>query len=116
MKTFFGGLAIIGSLIVFFQRCTYDREMLIAPSNCSDTANISFAAHIEPLLRANCFSCHGNGSSLGDVSLEDYDEVKALALSGRLLGAISHSAGFAPMPEGADKLDDCSINKVRIWI
>ncbi len=111
-------LAIVVSLIgliVFLQSCTYDKEMLLPPANC-DTANVSFAAAIQPLLRANCFSCHGNGSSLGGVSLETYDEVKALAASGRLLGSISHAAGFAPMPVGADKLDDCSINAVRIWI
>ncbi len=104
------------SLIVFLQSCTYDKEMLVPATTCPDTVNVSFAGSIQPLLRANCFSCHGNGSNLGNVSLDTYDEVKALAASGRLLGSISHLAGFAPMPAGADKLDDCSINAVRIWI
>jgi hypothetical protein len=116
MKYVFAMAVALISLVVFLQSCTYDKEMLIATSTCSDTANVSFAASIEPLLRANCFSCHGNGSNLGGVSLDTYDDVKALAASGRLLGSISHSAGFAPMPAGADKLDDCSINAVRIWI
>jgi hypothetical protein len=48
--------------------------------------------------------------------LDTYEDVKALAVSGRLLGSISHSTGFVPMPEGADKLDDNSIDAVRIWI
>ncbi len=104
------------SLVFFLQSCTYDKEMLLPPSNSADTVNVSLAAFILPLLRANCFSCHGNGSNLGNVSLDTYDDVKALAVSGRLLGSISHSAGFAPMPEGADKLDDSSIDAVRIWI
>jgi hypothetical protein len=105
-------------LIVFLQSCEYDKEMIIpaSASSCPDTSNVSFVANVEPLLRANCFSCHGNGSNEGNVSLDTYDKVKELASSGRLLGAISHSAGFAPMPEGADKLDDCSINAVRVWI
>ena len=38
------------------------------PSNCSDTANISFTERIEPLMRASCFSCHGNGSNHGTYS------------------------------------------------
>ena len=109
-------VVLLISLFVFLQSCSYDKEMLVPASSCSDTANVSFAASIEPLLRASCFSCHGNGSNLGNVSLETYDDVKALAASGRLLGSISHSAGFAAMPAGADKLDDCSINGVRIWI
>jgi hypothetical protein len=116
MKSLFAVVASFMSLVVFFQACTYDKEILIPPSDCSDTVNVSFSATIEPLLRANCFSCHGNGSNLGSVSLETYDNVKALAVSGRLLGSISHSIGFVAMPAGADKLDDCSINAVRIWI
>ena len=116
MKTGLATIAIIMGCLVLFQNCEYDKEAFISVSDCSDTANISFAGRIEPLLRTSCFSCHGNGANEGDVSLETYDNVKTLALSGRLLGAISHSAGFAAMPEGADKLDDCSIEAVRIWI
>ena len=102
--------------LVVLQRCKYDKEMLVPRSNCADTLNISFAAKVRPLLQANCFSCHGNGSSEGNISMETYDQVKTLAISGRLLGAISHSPGFAPMPEGAGKLSDCSIEAVRTWI
>jgi hypothetical protein len=115
MKPVFAMAVSIISLVAFLQSCTYDKEML-PPRSCSDTANVSFAASVQPLLRANCFSCHGNGSSFGGVSLETYDDVRASAVSGPLLGSISHLAGFDAMPEGADKLDDCSINAVRIWI
>ena len=103
-------------LFAFLQSCTYDKEAIVRVSSCPDTLNVSYVARIAPLLRANCFSCHGNGSALGSVSLESYDKVKALAESGRLLGSISHAAGFAAMPLGADKLDDCSIEAVRVWI
>jgi hypothetical protein len=116
MKTCLVTVAIIIGSLVFFQSCKYDRELLLPVSNCSDTANISFTERIQPLLRASCFSCHGNGSNQGDVSLETYSEVKTLAVDGRLLGTISHSVGFAAMPAGAEKLDDCSIEAVRIWI
>jgi len=116
MKSVFVIVAFLISLVVLLQSCTYDKEMLLPPSNSADTVNVSFAASILPLFRANCFSCHGNGSNLGNVSLDTYDDVKALAVSGRLLGSISHSTGFVPMPFGADKLDDSSIDAVRIWI
>jgi len=116
MKTILATVAVTISSLGLFQKCTYDKEILVPVSNCSETANISFTERIEPLLRASCFSCHGNGSNQGDVSLETYSEVKALAVDGRLLGTISHSVGFAAMPAGAEKLDDCSIEAVRIWI
>jgi hypothetical protein len=64
MKSVFVIVAFLISLVVFLQSCTYDKEMLLPPSNSADTANVSFAASILPLLRANCFSCHGNGSNL----------------------------------------------------
>jgi len=116
MKPVFAMAAPLISLVALLQSCTYDKEMLIPAQSCADTVNVSFAASIQPLLRASCFSCHGNGSSEGSVSLDSYDDVKALAASGRLLGSISHSAGFDAMPLGADKLDDSSIDAVRIWI
>jgi len=116
MKSLFAMIVTLISLYACFQGCTYDKEALVTTSICPDTINVSFEASIEPLLRAHCFSCHGNGSRVGNVSLDSYDDVMALATSGLLLGSISHSAGFDPMPDGSDKLDDCSINAVRIWI
>ena len=77
MKTVLAMIAIIIGSLVLFQSCEYDKEILVPVSNCLDTANISFSERIEPLLRSNCFSCHGNGSNQGDVSLETYSEVKS---------------------------------------
>jgi hypothetical protein len=116
MKPILSTITIIICLLPLLQKCTYDKEAMVAASGCPDTLNISFAIKVEPLLRANCFSCHGNGASLGNISLDTYDEIKNLAINGHLLGAISHAAGFAPMPAGADKLSDCNITAVKTWI
>src|SRR5258705_9500117 len=113
-KVFGITIAVIG--LALMQSCTYDKGMLVPLINCPDTLNVSFASKIRPLLQANCFSCHGNGVREGNVSLDTYDQVKQIAINGRLLGSISHSSGFAPMPEGADKLSVCSIIAVRTWI
>ena len=107
-------IAVIG--IALMQSCTYDKGVLVPLVTCPDTVNVSFAVKVRPLLQANCFSCHGNGSSLGNVSLDTYDQVKQFAISGRLLGSISHSSGFSPMPLGTDKLSNCSITAIRVWI
>jgi mono/diheme cytochrome c family protein len=116
MKKIFSGITVTAFGLVLLQSCTYHKEMLVPLANCPDTANVSFAANVRPLLQANCFSCHGNGASEGNISLDTYDHVKQVAISGRLLGSISHSQGFAPMPLGAGKLNDCNINEISTWI
>lgn len=116
MKKIFSFIAVIIFQLVLLQSCTYDKELLVQPVNCPDTVNVSFVTKVRPLLQANCFSCHGNGATEGNISLDTYDQVKQLAISGRLLGSISHSSGFAPMPQGANKLNDCNIMAVSTWI
>ncbi|HET6768384.1 MAG TPA: c-type cytochrome domain-containing protein [Chitinophagaceae bacterium] len=115
MKKIFG-ITVAALVFVSLQSCTYDKQMLVPLAGCPDTVDVSFAAKVRPLLQANCFSCHGNGASEGNISLDSYDQVKQVAISGRLLGSISHSQGFAPMPQGAGKLDDCTITAVSTWI
>jgi mono/diheme cytochrome c family protein len=81
-----------------------------------DTANMTYSANIQPLLQNNCYSCHGNGQINGGVTLDSYAGVKAVADNGKLIGVVTHSAGFPQMPQGAAKLSDCNINKIRSWI
>ena len=116
MKRKVFGITIAAIGLSLMQSCTYDKEMLVQPATCPDTVNVSFAAKVRPLLQANCFSCHGNGSSHGGISLDTYEQVKQVAISGRLVGSISHSSGFAPMPQGAGKLNDCNIIAVSTWV
>jgi hypothetical protein len=116
MTKFFSAIVVSALLFLILQSCTYDKGILEPLSNCTDTVNVSFAAKVRPLLQANCFSCHGNGSNEGNVSLNSYEQVKQFAISGRLLGSISHSSGFSPMPIGGGKLSDCNITAVRVWI
>jgi len=103
-------------LILILQGCTYDKEVYVSQTSCTDTSHISYSGKVQPILKTNCFGCHGNGSREGNISLEIYDDVKAMAIGGKLLGSISHTAGFEPMPIGADKLDDCSIKAIKKWI
>jgi hypothetical protein len=108
--------AVVVGPFVLLQSCTYDKELLIPLSNCPDTVNVSYASTVKHCLRTNCFTCNGNGSNLENVSLETYDNQKSLASNGRLPGSISHRAGFAAMPLGADKLSECDIETIKAWI
>lgn len=80
------------------------------------TTNISFAGFVAPILNTNCVGCHSGGAPSGGIVLNTYEGVRAVALNGRLYGAISHATGFQPMPRGSAKLAQCTIDKIKGWI
>lgn len=85
------------------------------PTGC-DTVNMKYAANIQPIIQANCYSCHGNGLSQNGVSLDSYTKLKQQASSGTLMGVITHASGYPGMPYNLPKLSDCDINKIKDWI
>lgn len=96
--------------------CYYDNEEELYGLNC-DTANVSYSVTIRGIISSyGCLSCHSTGVASGGFTLETYADVKAKVTDGRLFGAISHSPGFSPMPQNADKMNRCDLNKVKAWI
>ena len=98
--------------------CKYDNEEeLYGAINCS-TSSVTYSSTITGIInRYNCLSCHGTPlSSNAPYSLEGYANVKARVNDGRLFGAINHENGFAAMPEGQPKMNQCDIIKVKAWI
>ncbi|MAT53949.1 MAG: hypothetical protein CMN32_05670 [Saprospirales bacterium] len=81
-----------------------------------DTASVSFAQHIWPVINSSCKGCHSGTNPSGGIDLSNYTGVKAVALNGKLLGAINWEQGFTPMPQGGNKLPDCTIAQVKKWI
>ena len=84
--------------------------------NDCDTTSFTYSGAVAPIINSNCRGCHNPSFISGGVILTDYNEVQSLAVSGILMGFISHSAGFQPMPRGAAKLNDCKITQVQKWI
>lgn len=104
-------------VIGIISSCTYDnREDEATKNEPCISSNISFSKDVKPILNSNCLSCHNKSLAEGGIVLEDFLNVKKVVESGRLLGAINHSPGFAPMPQGGAKLPDCEITKIRTWI
>ena len=98
--------------------CYYDKEEDLVPTtgNC-DINNVTFSGAIQPLLQSNgCVSCHSGSAPSGNISLSSYANVKVVAQNGRLYGAVNHSAGFSPMPQGGNKMNACNINRIKAWI
>jgi len=60
--------------------------------------------------------CHSGASAGGGIKITNYNEAKAIATNGNLLGSIEHSNGFLNMPKGMAKLSDYKISQIKIWI
>jgi mono/diheme cytochrome c family protein len=101
--------------------CYYDNEEELYPNTSCDTTNVTYSADVWPVINDNCVSCHSGGAPSGNISLENYDNIKNQALissgqPGSLYGAISHDPGNSPMPKSGGKLSDCAITKIKKWI
>ncbi|MEO7291790.1 MAG: hypothetical protein ABIW34_01720 [Ginsengibacter sp.] len=101
--------------IVFIQGCYYDNKDLLDPATC-DTTFVTYSASVNPVLTAYCVGCHAGANAPLGVSLDTYSGVKTQAFNGKLFGTINHSSGFIPMPKNGNKLSDCNIAKIRVWI
>lgn len=97
--------------------CSKDKASNQTNDNNCNTANMSYANDIQPIISGNCTgSCHNANNPTGNRILTTYSGVVDAIDNGKLVGVISHSAGYPPMPQGGAKLSDCSINKIKAWI
>ena len=109
-------LLFILLLGLFFVACGDDEEEMM--ETC-ETTDITYTNTVAAIFNNSCAvsGCHVNGNeAFAFFSLEGYANSKAVADFGRIVGAISHSAGFSPMPRGGAQLDQCSIDKIAAWV
>ena len=91
------------------------KDLTCQESGC-DTVNPSFSNLVQPIIRLYCAGCHSGPMPSGNVALESYSDILAVAMNGYLLGVIEHKQGYVPMPQGGSKLPDCRINQIKAWI
>ena len=97
-----------------------DNKEELYPEPC-DTSNVTFSGTVFPIIKINCWACHSGSAPLGGFLLETYENISMHAnipvgQYGSLYGAISHANGNVPMPFQKDKLSDCTIQQIKIWI
>ncbi len=118
-KTFFRSrylcIIIFIILLITGAGCKYDNQILL-PSTPCDTTIVTFSGTVQPILITFCISCHSGPNANNGIRVDDYTAVKMLIPNGKLLGTITHSPGFSPMPLGSNKLSECNIAKIRQWI
>jgi len=118
------GLIIIAGATVI--GCTSDKYDKLYPATTTqavtcDTANISYANDIVPIVKNNCYSpgngCHDvAGSSVSNYNFTTYDGIVNVAQVGLLLGDINWASGNNQMPKNGAKLSACDISKFTRWI
>jgi len=87
--------------------------------NCASTCDsnqFKFAANINPIMAAYCTGCHSGAAASGSIDLSTYANVKVQATNGRLVGSVTHTAGYSAMPKDAAKLSDCQIAQIKKWV
>lgn len=80
-----------------------------------DTTVFTYTA-VKKIIDANCINCHSGNTPSGGLNFSVHTGLKAVADNGKLLGAVTQSPGFSPMPSGSPKLPDCQITQIRKWI
>ena len=105
-------------MLIGITSCYHDVEEELYPqTGTCDTTNVTYVNTVAPLLQSNgCVSCHSGGAPSGNIALDTYNGVRTVAQNGKLYGAINHSAGFSPMPQGGSKMTSCNINRIKAWI
>lgn len=119
MKNFLT-LSTLCLLLTGLAACYQDKKDQLYPApagGCDTTAAATYSGAVQPILQSHCAisGCHDAAAS-GGVNLTGVAGAQAIATDGRLVGVISHAAGYLPMPKDASKLDDCTILQITRWV
>lgn len=79
-----------------------------------DLSGAKFGTFVQPLIQAKCQGCHSGSNPQGGVALNSYAAIKTVALNGKLYASLSRTSNW--MPKGGAKLDDCSLQKIQLWV
>lgn len=117
-------MSLLFLLPVIMYSCYRDNASSLYPASASpgsigcDTSDVSFTGSIQPILTQNCVlaSCHASSSASGGYILDNFYGVQSIVLSGRFIGAITHAAGYSPMPKNSPKLSDCQLGLIISWV
>ncbi len=104
------------AIITIPSGCYYDKEELLYPVSSCDTTDVRYSTSVAPIISVNCSGCHAGSLPSGGLNLDSHASLKTQVLNGKLIGSITHSSGFSPMPKNASKLNACNILRIQKWI
>ncbi|MEQ8323965.1 MAG: hypothetical protein RIC15_00160 [Vicingaceae bacterium] len=104
------------AMISWLSSCYYDVEEELYPVGC-DTSSVSYSNDVVPVLVSSCYSCHAGAAPTGGASFDDHASLTSVMgrTSAQFFCRIKFESGCNPMPQGGNKLSDCSILKLETW-
>lgn len=90
--------------------CKNNSVEALSNGGVCDTSVVKYSTSISSTMTNYCTNCHGGTSPSGNISLEGYSNIAKYA------SASLSAMQAGTMPQGASKLDDCTINKLSAWI
>lgn len=116
-----GIVAACGLFLSVFTGCYYDNEEDLYPGQNCDTSDVRFSNVIVPILDNACMQCHSNAQAPtagNGISFEGHANLIAYlnVAEETFLGAVRHEPGYPQMPKNGNKLSNCDIRKIEIWI
>lgn len=113
MRTF--SVILLFMALLSVSSCYYDNaeQLYGAGGTCDSTA--TWSADIQPLIQAQCVSCHQGASASGGLDLSTHANVQNSTLNGSLIDRIQRGSGdpLAMPPSGP--LTNCNQAKFRVW-
>ena len=115
-------IAIFVFVVISVASCYYDNKDQMYPqvvATACDTSSVTYSVTVKTILTNNCNGCHSTAaapSSGGGIILDTYTGVKAYVTNGKLYGSIAQNGTASPMPKNMAKMDNCTINKIAVWI
>ncbi len=101
--------------------CTNDSPSDIKKENQNTTtleASVTYekSKSVKDILETNCISCHRESFKLGDLSLDNYADVKDAILNRGLIDRINKNKGEpGAMPQDGEKLLESEIDLIEQW-
>jgi hypothetical protein len=84
--------------------------------DCDPNAPITFAGVVQPIIQNSCEGCHSGTSPSGNLSLTNYGQISASALSGGMMNSLKGTNGASIMPQNTSGLPQCQIDQIQTWI
>ena len=116
-KVFFAGGALSALLFALSlpSGCYYDNEEERFPSTSCDTTGIRYSVEVRQIMQDNCDRCHlSSAGNYSGIPFESYDQLKVVALNGKLVDRINDAS--SPMPEDVGLMSLCNRQKIEAWV
>jgi hypothetical protein len=84
-------------------------------NKCDTAVAATYSGIVSPIINKYCYGCHHGANAAKGFHLETYDDVKAAALNGKLVGSLKGQSPYKLMPQGSS-LSSCSIYLIEKWI